>query len=37
MEPLGERSGLIVLAIVMLIVGLGLFGLRWTARRLGNG
>ncbi len=30
-------SVLIVLAGVMLIVGLGLFALRWTARRLGDG
>ncbi len=35
-----DRSGLTALAILagaILIVGLGLFGLRWTARRLGDG
>jgi hypothetical protein len=35
-----ERSGLSTLVIVagaMLIAGLGLFGLRWSARRLGDG
>ena len=32
-----ERSGVIVLASLLLIVGLGLFALRWTARRLGDG
>ncbi len=30
-------STLFVLAGILLIIGLGLFGLRWTARRLGDG
>ncbi len=30
-------STLIVVAGILLIIGLGLFGLRWTARRLGDG
>jgi hypothetical protein len=32
-----ERDGVIVLAGLLLVVGLGLFALRWTARRLGDG
>jgi hypothetical protein len=30
-------STLLVVAGILLIIGLGLFGLRWTARRLGDG
>jgi hypothetical protein len=32
-----ERPGVIVLAGLLLVVGLGLFALRWSARRLGDG
>jgi anti-sigma factor RsiW len=32
-----ERSTTIVLAAALLVIGLVLFGLRWTARRLGDG
>lgn len=31
-----ERPGLVVVAILLLVLGLGLFGLRWSARRLGS-
>ena len=42
-EPLGVADdgpismSLVVVATLLLVVGLGLFGLRWTARRLGDG
>ena len=35
-EPSGP-SPLIIVAAILLLAGLGLFGLRWTARRLGDG
>ncbi len=42
-EPFGLADdgpvsmSLVVVAAVLLVIGLGLFGLRWTARRLGDG
>jgi anti-sigma factor RsiW len=35
-EPAGP-SPVVILASILLLAGLGLFGLRWTARRLGDG
>jgi hypothetical protein len=36
-SPFAETSPLLLLASAMLLGGLGLFALRWTARRLGDG
>ena len=35
--PPGEHSAMVVLASLLLLAGLSLFGLRWTARRLRDG
>jgi hypothetical protein len=36
-EPLSVRTGLLGLSGLLLLLGLGLFALRWTARRLADG
>jgi hypothetical protein len=42
-EPFGVADegsismSLVVVAALLVVIGLGLFGLRWTARRLGDG
>jgi anti-sigma factor RsiW len=36
-DSAGPPSAFVIAAGVLLLVGLGLFGLRWTARRLGDG